>query len=144
MRELLAYVTVEIVFATIVVLVCLAWARRYRRDIQSKIRREIKNETNARIENQVRQRTQPLETTVSLYKIFVENTDAIAFEYDLPNKHLTYIAPQVTTLLSSTSNRSRREFLGTLIHRDDRARVFAALHAYAAGSAREATRRDAR
>jgi signal transduction histidine kinase len=117
----------------IAIAVGVAWARRYRR----RVRREGRAEANARIEQQVRERTEPLEQTVALYTIFVENTDAIAFEYDLVQKKLTYIAPQVTKLLNSSSNRSRREFLGTLIHRDDREHVMSALSAYAMSPASE-------
>jgi signal transduction histidine kinase len=128
--ETVAYLLVELL---LVGAVCLAWTRRVRREV----RREARAEANQRIELQVRDRVEPLEQTVALYTIFVENTDAIAFEYDLTQKKLTYIAPQVSKLLNSTSKRSRREFLGTLIHRDDREHVMTALHDYAMSEASE-------
>jgi PAS domain S-box-containing protein len=82
-------------------------------------------------EREAREHGAALAQQVARYRSFVENTDAIAFEYDVADAKLTYIAPQVTRLLGSTSNRSRREFLGTLIHPDDRERVMAEIRCYA-------------
>ena len=100
-------------------------------------RRHARAAVESAIELEVRERTAALEATVARYRIFVENTDAIAFEYDSQARRLVYIAPQVTRMLGSTSKRSRREFLGTLIHADDRAHVEEALARYAAGPAQE-------
>ncbi len=132
MVEIAAYLVAELVLA---VLGCAWWTRRVKRLAAREARAEARAEATARIEQQVRERVEPLEQTVALYTTFVENTDAIAFEYDLTGKKLTYIAPQVTKLLNSTSNRSRREFLGNLIHPDDRDRVTTALRDYAASPA---------
>jgi signal transduction histidine kinase len=132
-REIGAYVAVQLVFTMLTVLVCYVGMGRLR----ARTKRDAALAVAATIEHDVRERTAELEQKVELYRVFVENTDAIAFEYDLPRQRLTYIAPQVTQLLRSSSNRSRREFLGTLIHRDDRERVLATLQAYAASPASE-------
>jgi signal transduction histidine kinase len=125
--------TVDVVYlalvATVAVITLVAQRRRADRD--------AKRAAQALIEAEVAARIAALEQQVALYTVFVENTDAIAFEYDTQRCHLTYIAPQVTHLLGSSSKRSRREFLGTLIHPDDRERVTAALHAYVADPAHE-------
>ena len=103
----------------------------------SRERRHVRVAVAAAIELEVGERTAALEATVARYRIFVENTDAISFEYDSQARRLVYIAPQVARMLGSTSKRSRREFLGNLIHTDDRARVGEALARYAAGPEHE-------
>src|SRR5688572_33377868 len=102
------------------ILVCYFGMRR----VLVRSRRDFKREAEQRAEStiaaEVRDRTAALEKELALFRVFVENTDAIAFEYDLPRERMTYIAPQVAKLLNSASNRVKREFLGKLVHSDDR------------------------
>ena len=130
-QDIATYVTAELVTAILMVLVCWLGLRQLR----STARRDAELAAAATIEHEVGERTDALEQTVALYRLFVEKSDAIAFEYDIVRERLTYIAPQVVKLLQSTSKRSRREFLGTLIHPDDRERVTATLHGFAGAPA---------
>jgi signal transduction histidine kinase len=126
-REIAAYVTVELVAAMLMMLVCYLGVRWMR----VAARRDAAAVAMATVEHEVAERTRALEESVARYRTFVENSDAIAFEFDVLRQRLTYIAPQVVKLLGSTSNRARREFLGTLIHRGDQERVAATLQAFA-------------
>ena len=125
-----ALVAIGVLFTALIATVCWVGISRLR----DQARKEARTLAASTIEHEVRERTAELEATANRYRIFVENTDAIAFEYDLTAHQFVYLAPQVARLLGSSSKRTRREFLGTLIHPDDRARVAEALASYAASA----------
>jgi PAS domain S-box-containing protein len=99
----------------------------------SRARKQAAAKAANAVSSEVAERTAALEEVIEVYRGFVENSDAISFEYDEPRRRITYIAPQVERLLAASTNRVRREFLGTLIHPDDRKHVMASLTSYAAG-----------
>nr|MDQ3370141.1 ATP-binding protein [Myxococcota bacterium] len=86
------------------------------------------------IERKVRDRTMRLEDEIEQYRAIVENTDAVAFEYDTVKQRMMYIAPQAARLLECEPDRlADREFLAARIHPDDRAHAEAAIVRFLGG-----------
>ncbi|HEY4178988.1 MAG TPA: ATP-binding protein [Kofleriaceae bacterium] len=83
---------------------------------------------NATIEATIGQRTTELKESTSRYRDLVENTAAVAFEYDVAREAIVYIAPQAARLFDcGVEQLANQRFLESMIHPDDRVSLFGEL-----------------
>ncbi|HET9627717.1 MAG TPA: ATP-binding protein [Kofleriaceae bacterium] len=97
-------------------------------------REAVLEQTTTVIRQKVEDRTRQLRETVERYRLLVESTEAIPFEYEASERRLAYIAPQAAKLLDcELADLQARDFMSAIGHTADRPRVYAAVDAFLRG-----------
>ncbi len=106
---------------------------RATREMCDAARREASLEQiNDIVRLKVENRTRQLRDNVERYRVLVENTEAIPFEYDAAQRRLLYIAPQAAKLLECEQEDLHSDTFLSVIssHPADRPRVLEAIAAF--------------
>ncbi len=91
-------------------------------------------QTAITIQRKVERRTRQLAENAERYRMLLENTEAIPFEYDVVTRRLLYIAPKAARLFGCEPDELLRDgFLDTITHPVDREAARAAIAAFARG-----------
>jgi PAS domain S-box-containing protein len=91
-------------------------------------------QTKELVEQQVKERTAELETSMERYRSLVENTEAIPFEYDAHAFQVLYMAPQLSRIVEYPAEQLDAKVLTTVLHPDDRERVRATIRSFSDGT----------
>jgi PAS domain S-box-containing protein len=98
------------------------------------IREAALEQTAASIQQQVEHQTRQLKQNAERYRLLVENTEAIPFEYDVNTRRVLYMAPKAAQLLECAPDDLLAEgIVEKIAHPDDRHRVRAAIAAFTRG-----------
>jgi signal transduction histidine kinase len=115
--------------------ILLVAARRATREMRDAALREASLEqTTATIQRKVENRTRQLEDNAERYRMLVENTEAIPFEYEVAEHRLSYCAPQAARLLEcEPAELTEPGFIERTAHPTDNPEVRAAIAAFMRG-----------
>jgi signal transduction histidine kinase len=124
-----------IVFEDVVLVVA---AMRASRDMgDAAVREAALQQTAATVQRRVENRTRQLAETADRYRLLVENTEAIPFEYDARDRRLCYIAPKAARLLEcEPAELEAADIVDRISHPMDRENVRAAIGAFMRGERR--------
>jgi len=121
-----------VAFEDVILLVGCVRATREMSD--AALREGVLQQTAATIQRKVEDRTQLLEETAERYRLLVENTEAIPFEYDVVARQFLYVAPKAAQMLECDSAELLAPgALEVVAHPLDRAAVRAAIGAFIDG-----------
>lgn len=84
------------------VVLVVGCVRATREMYDAAIREATLQQTALTIQRKVENRTHQLKDNAERYRLLVENTEAMPFEYDVPTRRLLYIAPNAAKMLECT------------------------------------------
>ena len=113
----------------VVVIAGLAWvvAAMHRDDRRATRQAAQLKRLTGIVDRKVSERTMKLQDDMEQHRALLESIDAVAFEYDVKDNKIVYVAPQAATLLECDANDLTPAHILSSIHRDDRRAIEAVM-----------------